>query len=172
MNILKTLAIKGIWSMRNNFFDAMRMIFVSPEFIVFLVAIVLREYAPDVLNKIGMVMLKDSQASWQLLLTIVGSYVGTGFYCGSRILFPSEQKLNKALLEWPSYDSLKIRVYWGMALILAAATITFWQWIIRADSLALESGFWYATSTAIAFVIVISFVYNSWQIKMTIERHS
>jgi hypothetical protein len=157
--------------MRNKAVDFLRMVFVSPECLVILLAFFVREYSPHVVEKIGESLFRDPQASWQLLGTVVAAYVGTAFFCGWRILYPLDHGNNKPVIEWPMYPQLKMRVFWGMGLIFVAFLATFWLWIVRNEMSLMDLGYWYLIITLSGFSVTASFVYNAWQIKFIVEKH-
>ena len=157
--------------MRNKVVDILRMVFVSPECFVILLAFFAREYSPYAVKKIGETLFRDPQASWQLIGTVVAAYVGTAFFCAWRILFPSDHGNNKVVIEWPMYSQLKIRVFWGMGLIFGSIMMTFWLWIIRNDASLVDLGCWYLLATLVGFSVAVSFIYNAWQIKFFVEKY-
>ncbi len=97
----------GIWTTNEDITECLRAFFISPEILVGSLPFVISSYWQDPATFAAQHIASDIKWAWGIA-AIPFCLLATTYSFGSKILSPSGEK--KALLSWPDYWTLKLRV--------------------------------------------------------------
>lgn len=103
-------------------------VFVSPEFLIALVAFGMYAVYPEILHAIGE-KIKSEKEVWKYLPTLTLGFSALAFKQSSKLRAPLDNSSNKALYEWPLYQLLVDRVMVSLIFALACGVISLSLWI-------------------------------------------
>jgi hypothetical protein len=103
-----------------KFLETIRVIVISPEFLLLLSSVAIYIHWPAPFIDIGN-QFKNNNEIWKFILTLPLAICGFSIQYAWKILFPKESGSNNSLLNWPNYWKLKLRVF--VSVILCAICI-------------------------------------------------
>lgn len=103
-------------------------VFVSPEFLIALVALGLYALYPEILNAIGD-KIKSEKEVWKYLPTLTLGFSALAFKQSSKLRAPLDNSSNKVLYDWPLYQLLVDRVMVSLIFAIACGVISLILWI-------------------------------------------
>ncbi len=111
-----------------KFLEIGRVIFISPECLLLLLATAIYFYYPESFIDIGN-QFKSNYEVWKFIPTIPLTVCGFSIQYAWKILFPKENESNHLLLNWPNYWKLKLRVLVSVILCVACVLSALYIWI-------------------------------------------
>lgn len=102
-------------------------IFVSPEFLIALVALGFYIYRPELIHTIGDKIKSDTEIS-KFLLTLTLGFSTLAFHLSSKLRAPLDNYLNKVLYDWPLYQLFVDRVMVSVVFAIVCGVISLILW--------------------------------------------
>lgn len=150
--------------------DFLKMIFISPEFLVILVCAAVYIYWPSIYETISIWLAESDK--WIYLLGLLGGGLMYSIYLSKEILFPSSGSNNKILINWPDYGLLKSRTYFSICISSTGFVGVFGLWIVKDLLASIVSGLIFVVCALEVFISLATLVFASFAIKAFIEGDS
>ena len=115
-----------------------RVVLVSGEGLWIGVTVLLWIYAPHALQVVGKKFSNDEV--WKMLLAVPPAILVWSLTTSTNVLFPARNGSNNALLKWPSYWKLKLRVVIAIAWCTVGCLSSLIIFFFRDELLATQNG--------------------------------
>ena len=107
--------------------DVLRAIFISPEFLILFIIVILQAYKADWFILIGKQFHSNNEI-WKFLPTLPMLFTGLVFKFGKNIRIPLEN--NKQLYEWDEYHRITDRVFIGIYISILSSIGAISVWLL------------------------------------------
>lgn len=151
--------------------DIMRMLFISPEFLVILIICSMNLYTKDFLTLLGS-QFKTNDEIWKFLPTLPLLFSGLAFTISNKVRAPFEGKNNKSLYEWPGYQGITDRVTLSKiyCLFCGAGAISIWIFSKQLPAQFISSIF--LISTVVSGTVAFFMFESSQKLREILELYS
>lgn len=151
--------------------DILRMLFVSPEFLVITIVGFMYFYAKDFLTTLG-TLFKSNDEIWKFLPTLPILFSGIAFNISNKVRAPFEGMNNKKLYKWPEYHRIIDRVTLSKiyCLLCGAGAISIWIFCKQLPAIIISSIF--LISTLVSGVVAFFMFEASQRLREILELHS
>jgi hypothetical protein len=111
--------------------DWIRLVIISPEFVIILLILVIACWRPSLVAAVGD-RLKTDNKPVEIVFGLPLALLAANWGLAWKILFPSDS-LKARLAEWEHYQALWDRVVFGLALSGLATVVAVVCWLCKAD---------------------------------------
>lgn len=154
-----------------RFLDTLRMLFISPEFLVILVIISMNLYAKDFLTMLGF-QFKINDEIWKFLPSLPLLFSGIAFKISTKVRVPFESASNKIFYEWPEYQRIVDRVKLSKfyCILCCAGAISIWIFCKQLPESLIATIF--LLSTIVSGIVAFFMFESSQKLREILELHS
>lgn len=154
-----------------RFLDILRMLFISPEFLIILVILSMNLYAKIFLTTLGS-QFKINDEIWKFLPTLPFLFSGIVFKISNKIRVPFESSSNKVLYEWPGYQRIIDRVNLSKfyCILCCAGALSIWIFCKQLPAHLIATFF--LVSTLVSGTVAFFMFESSQKLREVLELHT
>ncbi len=159
--------MKDIWNIKIIFI--IRTIFISPEFIFFLIMMVINILKIDFFSTLGIFLFKNDNIITTLSLGFPAVLLVYAGRLNKNILQPEDN--NKVLLNWPEYSNYKITSYIGLFFTILPILPIFMCWIYKDVYKEYDVGFYYTVLVGMSLISTASLYLAHLNVKEYLDKY-